>query len=221
MRRKNTNKSQTNFYPGKKFFFLYPLLLSILAGGCGWENTNAAFRSAYFKTQRAVTNTFISIGKYQRDHAYGRQDTGETQTKTDKRPEAANSPTVHPSETPRSQDRFPSRTSAPVEEDLNSGESRKSAKAITRGEPSKEMPVPPRTTMTLQELRQRIREIERQRIRSRNPAERRKLTDELRQLERILLTSQKEENIIEEMTQLRRRLRKLQEDLLKIQKTSP
>ena len=71
--------------------------------------------------------------------------------------------------------------------------------------------------MTLEELRQRIRDIERERIRSRNPAERRSLAAELRELEQMLLTYQKEENIIEEMTQLRRRLRKLQEDLSEIQ----
>ena len=74
--------------------------------------------------------------------------------------------------------------------------------------------------MTLEELRQRIRDIERERIRSRNPAERHRLAAKLRELERMLLTYEKEENIIEEMTQLRRRLRKLQEDLLEIQQTN-
>ena len=74
--------------------------------------------------------------------------------------------------------------------------------------------------MTHEELRQRIRDIERERIHSRNPAERRRLATELRQLERMLLTYEKEENIIEEMTQLLRRLKKLQEDLLEIQQTN-
>lgn len=74
--------------------------------------------------------------------------------------------------------------------------------------------------MTLEELRQRIRDIEQERIRSRNHAERRSLAAELRELERMLLTYEKEENIIEEMTQLRRRLKKLQEDLHEIQQTN-
>ena len=74
--------------------------------------------------------------------------------------------------------------------------------------------------MTLEELRQRIREIERQQIRSRNPSKRRRLAAEARELERALLTYQKEENIIEEMTQLRLRLRKLQEDLLENEQTN-
>lgn len=82
------------------------------------------------------------------------------------------------------------------------------------------MPLPPHTTMTLEELRQRTRDIERQQIRSRNPSERRRLAAEARELERMLLTYQKEENIIEEMTLLRRRLRKLQEDLSEIQQSN-
>lgn len=82
------------------------------------------------------------------------------------------------------------------------------------------MPLPPRTTMTLEELRERIRDIERQQIRSRNPSERRRLAAEARELERTLLTYEKEENIIEETTQLRRRLRKLQEDLPEIEQTN-
>ena len=82
------------------------------------------------------------------------------------------------------------------------------------------MPLPPRTTITLEELRQRIREIERERTRSRNPADRSRLAAEARKLERTLLTYQKEENTIEEMTQLRSRLKKLQEDLLEIEQTN-
>ena len=82
------------------------------------------------------------------------------------------------------------------------------------------MPLPPRTTITLEELRQRIREIERERTRSRNPADTRRLAAEARELERTLLTCQKEENTIEAMTQLRRRLKKLQEDLLEIEQTN-
>ena len=74
--------------------------------------------------------------------------------------------------------------------------------------------------MTLEEMRQRIQEIERQQIRSRNPSERRRLAAEARELERTRLTYPKEENIIEEMTQLRRRLRKLQEDLSEIEQTN-
>lgn len=71
--------------------------------------------------------------------------------------------------------------------------------------------------MTLEELRQRIRDIERERIRSGNPAERCRRAAELRELERMSLAYEKEENIMEEMTQLRRQLRKLQEDLLEVQ----
>ena len=199
------------------------MLFSILAGGCTgsnfssknvWEKTKSTVQSAYFKTQKAVTNTLISIGKYQRDHAYGQKDTGETKTTNDT---SNRIPATPSAETPRMHDRFPSRTSAEVEENLKPGHTRPTSKAITRDETSKEIPLTPRTTMTLEELRQRIRDIERERIRSRNPAERRRLAAELRELERMLLTYQKEENIIEEMTQLRRRLRKLQEDLSEIQ----
>lgn len=199
------------------------MLFSILAGGCTgsnfssknvWEKTKSTVQSAYFKTQKAVTNTLISIGKYQRDHAYGQKDTGETKTTNDT---SNRIPATPSAETPRMHDRFPSRTSAEVEENLKPGHTRPTSKAITRDESSKEIPLTPRTTMTLEELRQRIRDIERERIRSRNPAERRRLAAELRELERMLLTYQKEENIIEEMTQLRRRLRKLQEDLNEMQ----
>lgn len=223
MRRKNTSKSQTNFYSDKKLLLLSAMLLSILAGGCTgsnfssknvWEKTKSTVQSAYVKTQKVVTNTLISIGKYQRDHAYGRKDTGETKTTNDK---SNRIPATPSAETPRMHDRFPSRTPAEVEENLRPGHTRQTSKAITRDESPKEIPLTPRTTMTLEELRQRIRDIERERIRSRNPAERRSLAAELRELERMLLTYQKEENIIEEMTQLRRRLRKLQEDLSEIQ----
>ncbi len=223
MRRKNTSKSQTNFYSDKKLLLLSAMLFSILAGGCTgsnfssknvWEKTKSTVQSAYVKTQKVVTNTLISIGKYQRDHAYGRKDTGETKTTNDK---SNRIPATPSAETPRMHDRFPSRTPAEVEENLRPGHTRQTSKAITRDKSSKEIPLTPRTTMTLEELRQRIRDIERERIRSRNPAERRSLAAELRELERMLLTYQKEENIIEEMTQLRRRLRKLQEDLSEIQ----
>ena len=171
-------------------------------------------QSAYVKTQKVVTNTLISIWKYQRDHAYGQKNTGETKTTNDK---SNRIPATPSAETPRMHDRFPSRIPAEVEENLKPGHTRQTSKAITRDEFSKEIPLMPRTTMTLEELRQRIRDIEREQIRSRNPAERRSLAAELRKLERMLLTYQKEENIIEEMTQLRRRLRKLQEDLSEIQ----
>ena len=223
MKHKNTNKSQIDTCLKRISLFLSAMLLSVLIAGCAgsnfsskniWEKTKSTVRTTYFKAQRAVTNTLITIGKYQRDHAYGREDTGEIQTTKDK---SNRKPAPHPAETPRMDDRFPSRAPAEVEENLKPGHTRQSSKAITRDESSKEMPLPPRTTMTLEELRQRIREIERERIRSRNPAERRSLATELRELERMLLTYQKEENIIEEMTQLRRRLRKLQEDLSEIQ----
>ena len=217
MRRKNTNKSQTNFYAEQKILFVSTILLSILAGGCGWENTKATVQSAYVKTEKAVTNTLISIGKYQRDHAYGQGDSGETQSTDDIN---SKTPAPRPAETPRTVDRFPSRTTTPVEENLRSGQNRQTVRGITQNENSKELPLPPRTIMTLEELRQRIREIERERIRSKNPAERRRLANELKELERMLLTYQKEENIIEEMTQLRSRLRKLQEDLLEIQQSN-
>ena len=227
MRRKKSNKSLTNFYSETKYLFLLPaMLLGILAGGCAgsnyssqdvWEKTKTTVRSAYIKTQRAVTNTLISIGKYQRDHAYGQEDTGETRAKNEKN---NRKPVARPAETPRMDDRFPSRTPAETEENLRPGQARQATSEITRYETSKEMPLPPRTTMTLEELRQRILEIEQVRIRSKNPAARRRLAAELKELERMLLTYQKEENIIEEMTQLRRRLRKLQGDLLEIQETN-
>ena len=199
------------------------MLFSVLAGGCTgsnvssknvWERTKSTVQSAYFKTQKAVTNTLISIGKYQRDHAYGRKDTGETKLANDK---SNRIPATPSAETPRMHDRFPSRTPAEVEENLRPGHARQRSKAITRDETSKEIPLTPRTTMTFEELRQRIQDIEQERIQSRNPAERRRLAAELKELDRMLLTYQKEENIIEEMTQLRRRLRKLQEDLSEIQ----
>lgn len=202
MKRENTNKSQIDTCLKRISLFLSAMLLSVLIAGCAGSNsssknilekTKSTVRTAYFKAQRAVTNTLITIGKYQRDHAYGREDTGEIQTTKDKR---SRKPAAHPVETPRMDDRFPSRTPAEVEENLRPGQARQTAREITRSENSKEMPLPPRTTMTLEELRQRIREIERERIRSRNPAERRRLAHELGQLERMLLTYQKEENII-------------------------
>ena len=229
MKRLNSSKSPTDYYSARKLILLSAVLLSFLAGGCTgsnfssqeiWEKTKSTARSAYFKTHRAVTNTLITIGNYQRNHAYGRNDTEEKQPANDKSSEDKKSPAVRLPETPRSQDRFPSRTPAAVEENLRPGQARQTTREITRNTTSKEMPLPPRTTMTLEELRERIRDIERQQIRSRNPSERRRLAAEARELERTLLTYQKEENIIEEMTPLRRRLRKLQEDLLRMQQTN-
>jgi len=124
MRHKKSNKSQTNFFSETKFLLLSFLLLSLLAGGCAggnfsskdiWEKAKSTVRAAYIKTQRAVTNTLITIGKYQRDHAYGRKDTGETQTTKDK---SNRNPAPRPTETPRMDDRFPSRTPDAVEENL-------------------------------------------------------------------------------------------------------
>ena len=201
------------------------MLSSILAGGCGadlssknaWEKTKSTFKHAYVKTERAVTNTLISIGKYQRDHAYGRESTGETHATDEK---SNRNPAPRPPETSGRDEPFPSRTSGAVEENLRPDQARQSEREITRGEAPKEFPLPPRTTMTFEELRQRIRDIEQERFRSKNPDERHRLASELKELERMLLTNQNEENIIEEMTQLRRRLRKLQESLLEIQQTN-
>ena len=78
----------------------------------------------------------------------------------------------------------------------------------------------PPTTMAPEELRQRIQDIEQERNRSKNPDRKRMLAHEQRELEELLLKSQKEEDIIEEMEQLRRQLRKLQKDLLKIEQTN-
>ena len=229
MRRKNTRKSQTNFYPARKLILLSAVLLSFLAGGCEttftskhvWEKTKITAKHAYRKTQKAVTNTLISIVKYQRDHANEQKLPSATNTKDEKGIENIRNITTRPVEKPRPDDRFPSRMHSIREENLDLGESRKTAKAITRSNTSEEILFAPHTTMTLEELRQRIRDIEQERIRSKNPDERSRLASELKELEQILLTHQKEENIIEEMTQLRRRLRKLQQDLLEIQKTSP
>ena len=205
------------------------MLLSVLIAGCAgsnfsskdiWKKTKSTVRTAYFKTQRAVTNTLITIRKYQREHAYGRKNTGETETKNKEGTENTISLTTHPVETPHPEDRFPSRTPATVEENLRHGQDRQTAKEIMKNEAPKGMTLPQRTTMTLEELRQRILEIEQERIRSKNPAARRRLAAELKELERTLLTYQKEEDIIEEMAQLRYRLRKLQGDLLKIQETN-
>ncbi len=229
MKRLNSNKSQTDYYSARKLILLSAVLLSFLAGGCTgnnyssqeiWEKTKSTARSAYFKTQRAVTNTLITIGNYQRDYAYGRNDAEGKQPTIDKSTEDKKSPAVRLPEAPRSQDRFPSRSSAAMEENLRPGQARQTSREITRNTTSKEMPLRPRTTMTLEELRQRIRDIERERTRSKNPADRRRLAAEVRKLERTLPTYQKEENIIEEMTQLRRRLKKLQEDLLEIEQTN-
>ncbi len=220
------NKSQTNLYAEQKILFASAILLSILVGGCAggnfsskdlWEKTKTTAQSAYFNTQKAVTNTLISIGKYQRDHAYGQDDKEETQSTDDIN---SRNPALRPAETPRTDDWFPSKTTTPVEENLRSGQARQTARTITRDETPKEMPLPPRTKMTLEELRQRIQDIERERIRSKNSAERRRLAAELKELERVVLTYQREENIIEEMTQLRRRLRKLQEDLFEMQQSN-
>ena len=226
MKRLHSSKSQTNYYSARKPILLSAVLLSFLAGGCSgsnfssqevWEKTKSTARSAYFKTQRAVTNTLITIGKYQRDNAYGRDDNVKSQITDVKN---NRNPAPRPAETTRMDDRFPSRIPAAEEENLKPAQTRQTAREITRNTTSKEIPLPPRTTMTLEELRQRIRDIERERIRSKNPSERRRLAAELKELEQTLLTYQKEENIIEEMTQLRRRLKKLQEDLLEIEQTN-
>ena len=222
MKRLNSSKSQTDYYSARNLVLLSAVLLGFLAVGCTgssfssqeiWDKTKSTARSAYIKTERAVSNTLITIGKYQRDHAYGRDDSVKPQ-----KTEAKNNsnPAPRPAETTRTDDRFPSRAPAATEENLRPGQARQ----ITRNTTPKEMPLPPRTTMSLEELRQRIRDIEQERIRSTNPADRRRLAAELKELERMLLTYQNEENIIEEMTQLRNRLRKLQEDLLDIQQTN-
>ena len=73
--------------------------------------------------------------------------------------------------------------------------------------------------MAPEEFRQRIREIERERIRPKNPEKKRRLAHERRKWERMF-SKAKEEAIIQEMNQLCCRLRELQKDLLEIQKTN-
>ena len=130
MKRLNSSKSQTDYYSARKLILLSAVLLSFLAGGCAgsgfssqevWEKTKSTVQSAYFKTQRAVTNTLITIGKYQRDYAYGRKDTRETKPTNDK---SNRIPAAPSTETPHMHDRFPSRTPAEVEENLRPGHSR-------------------------------------------------------------------------------------------------
>ena len=229
MRCKNTNKSQTNFQTERKFLFLSLVLMGFLAGGCAgtglssqdiWEKTKSTAQSAYVKTQRAVTNTLISIGKYQRENANGEQSTQETKTTPDKDTKNKRKTIIQPTETPRLQDRFPSRTPPAREESLSPGQARQTAKKTTQGKNSRDTVLAPPTTMAPEELRQRIQDIERERNRSKNPDRKRTLAHEQRGLEELLLKSQKEEDIIEEMEELRRRLRELQKDLLKIQKTN-
>ena len=125
---KNTNKSQTHLKTERKFLFLSILLMSFLAGGCAgtglsskdiWEKTKSTAHSAYIKTQRAVTNTLISIGKYQRENANKQQASSETKNTNDKNAKNKTKPTPRPSETPRFQDRFPSRTPSVMEENLS------------------------------------------------------------------------------------------------------
>ena len=220
MRCKNTNKSQTNFQTERKFLFLSLVLMGFLAGGCAgtglssqdiWEKTKSTAQSAYVKTQRAVTNTLISIGKYQRENANGEQNTQETKATPDKDTKNKIKTIIQPTEPPRLQDRFPTRTPPAREESLRPGQARQTAGDTVLAPP---------TTMAPEELRQRIQDIEQERNRSKNPDRKRTLAHEQRELEELLLKSQKEEDIIEEMEQLRRQLRKLQKDLLKIEQTN-
>ena len=74
--------------------------------------------------------------------------------------------------------------------------------------------------MAPEEFRQRIREIELERIRPKNPEKKRRLAHERRKWERMLSKAKQEEVIIQEMNQLRCRLRESQKDLLKTQKTN-
>ncbi len=230
MREKNTNEPRTNFCPNrpqKLSLLLSAVLLSSLAGGCvstdpstgdAWKKTKTIVQSTYAKTRHSIANTLTAIAKYQSDSAREqqiRQEKNPSDGKNKKRKTIA-----RPAATPRFQDRFPSKTHRSQEKALKSDKGRRAAGRNKRGEDSKEELLVLSTAMTSEELRQRIHDIEQERIRSKSPVRRRKLTHEQRKWEQMLLRSQKEENIINEMTKLRHRLRKLQRDLLKIQQTN-
>ncbi len=211
----------TNSRAPGTFLFSSLMLLGLLAGGCAspqkaWERTKSTVQSAYVQTRKSIAGTLISISEYQRRSAQERQPPGKAKGATDASAKAERK-TARGAAAPHFQDRFPSRVHPPREETLRPGKPRRTAPRTTRGAEARETLAPPHSATSPAEWRQRIREVEQKRIRSGDPAERRRLDGERKRLERLLLRSQREENIIEQMGRLRRRLRKLQKDLLHLQ----
>ena len=219
MREKNTNEPQTDFYSPGKLLLLATALPIFLVGGCGGAGLSA--KNIWENTKKSVSDTLVSISKYQRESAKRKRNPGKTRpgTGTTKEQSAQDErkPVARPTEARPFQDRFPSRGHSPREEDLNPGKNRRASERSMRGEVSKEALLLPRTTMGPDEFRQRIHDIKQEEMRAKNPSRKRRLTHERRRLEQTLLKSRKEEAIIQEMEQLRERLRELQKDLLEIQ----
>ena len=217
MREKNTNEPQTDFYSPGKILLLAIALPIFLVGGCGGAGLSA--KNIWENTKKSVSETLVSISKYQRESAKKKRNPGKTRAVTTKGQSAQDErkPVARPTEARPFQDRFPSRGHSPREEDLNPGKNRRASERSMRGEVSKEALLLPRTAMGPDELRQRIHDIKQEEMLAKNPSRKRRLTHERRRLEQTLLKSRKEEAIIQEMEQLRERLRKLQKDLLEIQ----
>ena len=217
MREKNTHEPQTDFYFQGKLLLLAAALLIFLVGGCGGAGLSA--KNIWKNTKKSVSDTLISISKYQRESAKKKRNSGKTRAVTTKGQSAQDErkPGTRPTEARPFQDRFPSRGHSPREEGLTPGKTRRASERTMRGEGSKGALLIPRTTMGPDELRQRIQDIKQEEMLAKNPSRKRRLAQERRRLEQTLLKSRKEEGIIKEMEQLRERLRELQKDLLEIQ----
>lgn len=225
MREKNTGEPRTDFSPPGRLLLAPAASLLLLAAGCG--GAGAAAKNIWENTKKTVSDTLVSISKYQRESA---EKPGASEAKAAARPAAARrfqEPLPSRKRPPRNaaraksapfQDRFPSRGHSPKEENLNPGEAQGAGGRTARGEGSREASLTPGALLDPEALRQRIREVKQEERRARRASRRRRLAQERRRLERMLRKSRKEEKIIQEMEQLRERLRELQKDLLEIQR---
>ncbi len=213
MRAENTSAPRTDL---RALLPATAALLALLAAGCAsdesaspglLEKTTATVKSAIATTNRSIAKAAITISEYQREQAYGprgrkKEQSAGAQNPGEAQPAQGESRAAAPASSPG--DRFPSRN-------LPAREGNAQGQASARAETSQKIPMHPA------QLKKRIQEVERERLRSQDSARRRELALERKRLEDALQRAQREEAIIQEMEQLRRKLRDLQDELLELQ----
>lgn len=209
---------------------LAPILsLALALGGCAstspsgakapeggmWDRTLQGVSSVLETTKTAVTTTVRRIVREQREGWEEMREKEKREQEAASGPPKPEPPALRPSQ-PAPADRFPAGRLASREQDLGRSEQPPARSQANRG-----ILLLPRIPQTPEQIRARMAEIDTTLSRERDPDRRRSLTAERGRLASALQASIEEESIIQEMEQLRDRLRRLQNRLNDIQPARP
>lgn len=181
-----------------------------LLGGCAgnsppptaseiWQSTQKTISTALERTKETLTTTYNRITK--------RKPAGENKTSSSGAGAIA-APEV----------KTPSRRVPSYIEEIQSGKVKPITGIQVRGSGSKELRVIPRGSLTSDELRRQLAEVDDNLEFERDPRRRKLLTNRQRRLTVALQNSQMEDAIVRELDKLRRRLRMLEGKLKEVRK---